>query len=78
MNDDAKNERMLEIEKKLGWTDEQIHSALDMIHDSEYAEQNSDKEEYSVLFDSEIQNLCFEYMDEFSNPRLFRRENDNS
>jgi hypothetical protein len=66
MNDDAKNERMLEIEKKLGWTDEQIHSALDMIHDSKYAEQNSDKEEYSVLFDSKIQNLCFEYMDEFS------------
>lgn len=58
-----KNERMISIEKTLGWTEQEIRDALAMLHDSNYAENNKDSESFKATYDKSIQALCFEYLD---------------
>jgi hypothetical protein len=60
-----KTERQLEIEKHLGWSENQIHDAMDILHDSTFAETKQDSELISITFDSSIQKLCFDYLEEY-------------
>lgn len=57
------DERIIEIEEKLGFSSNQIHNAMAIIFDKSYAETQIDKIEYSVLQDKNIQELCFEYIE---------------
>lgn len=58
-----KTERMIEIENQLGWSEDQIHDALAVLHDSAYAETKLADKIISICFDSSIQKLCFEYIE---------------
>jgi hypothetical protein len=40
--------------------------AMQMLHDTKFAKQNEDTDQYSIVWDSGIQKMCFEYLDEYS------------
>jgi hypothetical protein len=67
---EKKNERMDEIEKILNLSGDQIHNAMAIIHDSTHAETQADKPEYACLYDTKMQELCFEYVDQYSQINL--------
>lgn len=51
------------IEKELGLVKEEIHDCLNMIHDSNYAQESEDKHYSWILYDLDKQKLLFKYVE---------------
>jgi hypothetical protein len=60
-----KNERMIQIEKELELSEDQIRNAIAMIHDKFYAEKNKNLKEYEVIKDIKLKELCLEYLENY-------------
>lgn len=58
-----KNERMIQIEKELELSEDQIRNAIAMIHDKFYAEKNKYLKEYEVTINNKFKELCLEYLE---------------
>jgi len=56
-----KSRKMIRIETYLGWTQDEIMDAMQMLHDRSFAELHSDTPQHSVLWDTKIQEMCFKY-----------------
>lgn len=56
-----KSQKKIDIELKLGWSEQQINSARTMLSNEHYAKKNKHKIEYSVFTNAFIRNLCFDY-----------------
>lgn len=61
-----KTKIMSDIEARLDWSQDEIFEAVDILHDSACAELNQDTDQNCILWDSSIQEMCFEYLDEYS------------
>lgn len=59
------NERMDQIEKLLGLNEDQMKTAIAMIHDNNFAENNKNLDEYKVMNDPEMKKLCLEYLENY-------------
>lgn len=51
------------IEKELRLVKEEIHDCLDMLHDSNYAQESEDKHYNWILYDLDKQKLLFKYIE---------------